>query len=311
MKRLASRIILPVVASFLLPLSAHAQVFRAYVASYGNDANPCSVTQPCRLLPAAVNAITAGGEIWMLDSANFNSGTVTFSKDAKVLAVPGQIGSIVAVASSPAVVIAAGHNVTFRNVVIANNAANPGTDGIQMTTGSVTISDSLIGVVGTGIDVNGGGLASVDNVTFRGVNSGVYAHNGGTADVSRSKFTGCTFAGAWANGDVASTSSVLNVSSSSFVECYVGALGYSQNATGTARVMVTGSSFAHGTHGVVAQSNAGAAVVVTVSGSAALNNLNDGFAQFATGAVLESQGNNTVRGNGSNTIGTITAAGGT
>jgi len=80
----------------LLSPAAHAQIFRAYVASYGNDANPCTVNAPCRLVPAALNAVASGGEIWMLDSANFNTATVDINKSVSVLAIPGQVGSIVA-----------------------------------------------------------------------------------------------------------------------------------------------------------------------------------------------------------------------
>ncbi len=47
----------------ILSTSAHAQSFRAYLASNGNDANPCSLASPCRLLPAALAAIVDGGEI--------------------------------------------------------------------------------------------------------------------------------------------------------------------------------------------------------------------------------------------------------
>src|SRR4051794_10754744 len=91
----AMRIVLALVSLLLLSSMSHAQSFRAYVASYGNDGNPCTVALPCRLLPAAINAVASGGEIWMLDSANFNSGTVTVTKSVNILAVPGQVGSIV------------------------------------------------------------------------------------------------------------------------------------------------------------------------------------------------------------------------
>jgi len=49
---------------------AHAQLFRAYLAIGGSDSNPGTLPAPCRLLPAALNAVADGGEVWMLDSAN-------------------------------------------------------------------------------------------------------------------------------------------------------------------------------------------------------------------------------------------------
>src|SRR4051794_14557867 len=74
--------------------SAHA-IFRAYLSVNGNDMNACTLPAPCRLLPAALAAVDAGGEIWMLDSANFNTSLVSVTKSVTILAIPGQLGSLV------------------------------------------------------------------------------------------------------------------------------------------------------------------------------------------------------------------------
>src|SRR5262249_22186426 len=76
--------------------SSHAQLFRAYLKSTGSDANNCTIQAPCRLLPAALNAVADGGEVWMLDSANFNTGVVNITKSVSILAIPGALGSLVA-----------------------------------------------------------------------------------------------------------------------------------------------------------------------------------------------------------------------
>ena len=60
--------------------TAQAQLFRAYLAADGLDSNPCTLPAPCRLLPAALAAVADGGEIWLLDSANYNTGTVSIAK---------------------------------------------------------------------------------------------------------------------------------------------------------------------------------------------------------------------------------------
>ena len=44
-------------ATLLLSATAQAQLFRAYLASDGNDANACTLAAPCRLLPAALTAV--------------------------------------------------------------------------------------------------------------------------------------------------------------------------------------------------------------------------------------------------------------
>ena len=41
----------------LLSATAHGQLSRSYVASTGNDANPCNLQAPCRLLGAALTAV--------------------------------------------------------------------------------------------------------------------------------------------------------------------------------------------------------------------------------------------------------------
>ena len=93
MKRNWIRFALLVASSLLLPLSSHAQLFRAYLATYGADTNACTVVAPCRLLPAALAAVANNGEIWMVDSGNFNSGTVNVTKNVKIQAVPGRWGA--------------------------------------------------------------------------------------------------------------------------------------------------------------------------------------------------------------------------
>src|SRR5258706_9763876 len=75
---------------------ANAGLFRTYLSLGGSDANPCTLPSPCRLLPAAIAAVNDGGEIWMLDSANFNVTTVGINKSLTILAVPGALGGVVA-----------------------------------------------------------------------------------------------------------------------------------------------------------------------------------------------------------------------
>jgi len=69
--------ILACVALLAGPAGAEAGLFRAYLSSKGSDSNACTVGAPCRLLPAALAAVNDGGEIWIMDSANFNTGPVT------------------------------------------------------------------------------------------------------------------------------------------------------------------------------------------------------------------------------------------
>src|SRR4051812_32948641 len=86
--------------------SAQAQLFRAYLSISGNDTNPCTLQAPCRLLPAALAAVADGGEVWMLDSGNYNTSVVSINKSVSIIAVPGQVGSLVATGGVSAISIA-------------------------------------------------------------------------------------------------------------------------------------------------------------------------------------------------------------
>ena len=183
------RILLSLAAAFLLSTPAQALVFRAYVASDGSDANPCTLPQPCRLLPAALAAVADGGEIWMLDSANYNASTVVVAKSVSIIAVPGAIGSVVA-AGGPAISIAAsGLTVVLRNVVVVPLPGAGGTNGVTMTGAStLVIEDSVFARLIAGVDA-AAGRVWVTNSTFRNMNWALIVRPGVRADVSGSKFS--------------------------------------------------------------------------------------------------------------------------
>ena len=52
---------------------------RTFVASTGNDANPCSITAPCRGFTRAITQTNVGGEVIVLDSAGYGPFTITQS----------------------------------------------------------------------------------------------------------------------------------------------------------------------------------------------------------------------------------------
>jgi nitrous oxidase accessory protein NosD len=137
-------------ASLLLALPVQAQLFRTYLSPGGNDADPCTVAQPCRLLPAALAAVQSGGEIWMLDSANYNTGPVTVNKSVTILAIPGALGSVVALGGS-ALVIANNMQVTLRNLNVLPFPGSEAQVGITLGfTDTVRIEDCHVTGFSTG-----------------------------------------------------------------------------------------------------------------------------------------------------------------
>ena len=161
------RILLASAATILAATNASA-AFRAYVASTGNDLDPCSIQQPCRLLPAALAAVDPGGEIWILDSANFNTGTVNINKSVTILAIPGAVGSLVGNNGDAISINTAGVQVTLRNLVFVN-LAGASNNGVTFTQGaSLTIRDSsFTGMPNAAVYINFTGMkGQIINSTF-------------------------------------------------------------------------------------------------------------------------------------------------
>ena len=71
----------------LAPADAAATVQRTFVASTGNDANPCSLAQPCRGFARAITQTSPSGEVIVLDSAGY--GPVTITKSVSLIAPAG------------------------------------------------------------------------------------------------------------------------------------------------------------------------------------------------------------------------------
>jgi hypothetical protein len=166
-------------------------LFRTYVASDGNDLNDCSLSTPCRLLPRAITQTDINGEIWMLDSANYNSGTVTVNKSLTILAIPGAVGSVVAQGGGDAISVAGGGlRVTLRNLVFVNLTGNPGVVAVNFTQGtSLTIIDSSFTALTVGVKVNNPlSKTQIINSTFNGNAIGLQ-NLGGIVNVDNSSFT--------------------------------------------------------------------------------------------------------------------------
>src|ERR1700744_1005524 len=97
----------------LFPASALAAARdRVFVASYGNDANPCTFGSPCKTFQGALSQVAPGGEITAIDSAGFGPVTITQAV-----------------------------TITSPNGVEAGIAANPGGNAITVNAGA---SDSVV-----------------------------------------------------------------------------------------------------------------------------------------------------------------------
>jgi hypothetical protein len=320
------------VVALTVSCAAHAQLFRAYLAPDGNDANPCNLQQPCRLLPAALAAVVSGGEIWLLDSANYNTAPVNITKSVTILAVPGALGSVVAAGGNAIDIGTIGVEVALRNLVIVPLPGGGGTGGINMTAGtSLTIENCLLAnLPGVGINVTANGAAvRITDSTVRGSNSeGVNLAGGPRATITRATLVDNGGRGVHINTSVASTTTEAYIMHSTISGNFHGVVAFSNNVTAHAKMSVKDSMIVHNQNAGMISQGSGATVLLSASnntiagnGDAIIANTggivwasgntvsdNNGWGLRANGGIFETAGNNSVRNNGNaDTIGTITS----
>lgn len=330
-QRTAFRSAFAFLAALVLSAAAHAQPFRAYLSTTGLDTNPCSLPAPCRLLPAALATVASGGEIWILDSANYNTGPVNIAKSVTILAVPGVVGSVVSAGGNAIDINTAGVNVVLRNLVIVPQVTGAaGANGINMTNGaSLTIEDCLIANLPlSGILVGNGATLRMTDTTIRGNGGhGLVIREGAHAIITRAMVSGNTNTGIFAYGDSVATvtadiadstvdGNAQGIHASTFS---VGAVvkvsvrgsrlvrnsfeGLSGSGTSTT-ISASNNFISRNTTGIELQSVGG---TIWASGNTVTHNSGSGFSNNAlVGGVFESAHNNSVHNNGQDTTGTIT-----
>jgi len=304
--------------------AAHAGIFRAYLSVNGNDGNPCTLQQPCRLLPAALNAVNVGGEIWMLDSANFNTSTVNITKSVTILAVPGALGSVVANNGDAIMIATANVSVTLRNLVILNlsggNVGSGGLNGVTFFDGAaLTIEDcEIYGMSGRGlrlfannfariaitnsvirdnafrnIGLSGPVRATIDRVRVLNSPIGVLVSSGVDLVISNSVITGGNDGGNGLGVKVQTngTGDVNVAIESSVIKSSDTGLGVTSDSPNQAAlVTVTRTAISANNTGVQTGVTAGGAVIV-LNGSTISHNGVAGVDTTAGGAVQTTQNN--------------------
>lgn len=247
--------------------AAHAGLFRAYVSQAGNDANPCTLAQPCRLLPAALAAINSGGEIWMVDSANYNTAPVSIAKSVTILAIPGALGSVVANGGDAIDIAAPGIQVTLRNLVVLNFSG--GAHGINFSQGAFLLVEEceIYGLPQDGIHFTGPGTLTVKNTAIHSVaGAGIFLANAGAA-IERVTLTELTTGLSVGTGAFASlTSSLIHNANTGVV--------VAESGGGGSRLTIDNSIIRQTSTAVSAASTAAPDIVrVTIARSTIANNL--------------------------------------
>jgi parallel beta-helix repeat protein len=105
----------------LAPVALHAQLPKIFVASFGNDANDGSRGSPKRNFQAAHDAVAAGGDIVVLDTAGY--GALSITKSVDVVVPPGVNGFVSVSSGTAGVTVGTGLRVTLRGLIIEATVA--------------------------------------------------------------------------------------------------------------------------------------------------------------------------------------------
>jgi hypothetical protein len=300
------------IAAILLSVSANAQLFRAYLAPTGVDTNPCTLPAPCRLLPAALAAVADGGEIWMLDSANYNTATVNITKSVSILAVPGAVGSVLATSGDAINIAMPGGKVALRNLVIVPlpGVIGPGgpNNGVSMTGAATLIIEHCLiaNLPSYGVYVSGTGTLKIANSILRNNGTAVWLENGVSGEVSGTQMLSNGFASIIANS-FTNTMTTVSVSDSVISGGTIGVRAISQVSGAVGRVLLTRSTV-EGTQWALYSSTVNnlGSTLITVNGSTVTNNTNAWY-QVGTGSAIKTLGNNNMQDN-TTFVGVLTPA---
>jgi len=116
---------------------------RVFVASYGNDSNPCTFLSPCKTFQQAVNVVDAGGEVTAIDSAGF--GPILITKAVTITSPNGVEAGIVANAKADAIDINAGPNDAVVLQGLTLNGSGVAYNGVVFNSGgSLTVTNCVV-----------------------------------------------------------------------------------------------------------------------------------------------------------------------
>lgn len=129
-------------ACVALPASAQG-VIRTFVSGTGTDTGTCTSTSPCRTFNYAISQVAAGGEIDVLNTANY--GPVVIDRSVSIIAI-GVAGGINVPAGAKGIQISAGTGdiVTLRGLVVEGHGLGSNYGIVTYSAKTVIIQDCMI-----------------------------------------------------------------------------------------------------------------------------------------------------------------------
>jgi hypothetical protein len=176
------RAIITVPLLAVAPHAANAGILRTYVSALGSDSNPCTASSLCASFQAALARTTAGGEIFVLNSADY--GPVTINK-AVTITSEGAVAGVL-MTTGAAITISAGASDVVNLRGLGVDGANSGSIGIQFISGkSLTIQKSFVrNFTNSGITFAPSASATLfvsDTVVTNNGSSGILVSGGSSA----------------------------------------------------------------------------------------------------------------------------------
>ena len=285
-------IIMPFLSIVAQPGHAGTPQMRTYVSGLGSDSNPCTASLPCRSFSAALAATIAGGEIYVLNSANYGSvvinKAVTITSEGAVAGVLATSGVGITVSAGP------GNVINLRGLDI--DGGSSGNIGIQFISGqALNIQKSTVrGFAGSGIAFSPSGTASIfvsDSTVTNNRSNGILVTGAVNGALNRITASG-NGVGIFASG------AGVNLTLSDIV---TSSNNYGIGAHGSA-MMVRNATISSNAVGVAADQ----AAIVRVSQSTVTAN-GTGL-QATSGGQVVSFGNNDISGNNTDGVATSTVA---
>jgi hypothetical protein len=293
---ISKQMLLATVAFGAVGLTNHANAQDRYVATYGDNANACTRSTPCRTFEGALPKTPAGGTINCLENGNYDRVRITKSitiscENVGATLEPASVFQGVSVEAGPTDVV------VLRGLNVVATAGPPGIVGIEFRSGgSLVVEDCSIRNTGGGPVVSAGiQFEPSTGTSILNIRNTLFTGNG----------TGTQGAGVQI-APTGSGSANVTISNSNFSGNVVGIRADSNRTSGSIDLSVVDTVVADGKyHGIVALAATGR-VFASVADSTVTNNLGEGLRAVGANARIR-VGTSWVTGNGT---GVVSASGG-
>jgi len=282
---ICARILTPFLSLLLLALgpvaALRAQAAKIFVASYGNDANDGSRGTPERNFQAAHDAVAAGGQIVVLDTAGY--GALSINKSISVTVPPGVNGFISVSGNSAS------------GIVI--NAA--GTDSVTLRGLIIEGGGNGIGDTGSGILANSIGNLAIEDCTVRNFSEGIYLLSTASAKiyVRHSTLRGCGYGLDVENGSGSAASATAIASECVIDQCTIDGVVALPSSAGSVDLTLADCIISGNKNGLRTAGSLSTASVIRVDNCRITGNASGVVVQ---GGQILSRGNNKLEKNANN-----------